>query len=164
MRLILGVALGLVVAAGCNNTTTNNNPLPDLTATAKMDLTMTPGGDMAMAPGDMAMAPGDMAMGGPTTHTVNVGQGGINFSPKTLTIAIGDSVKWVWMSSGHNVVSGTPGNADNKFCSPNDLNCGSAPTSATAFTYTHTFAAAGSFPYFCAPHGLAGMTGTITVQ
>ena len=102
--------------------------------------------------------------GGPITWNVQVGQGGTNFSPNTLTILAGDSVKWTWVASGHSVTSGTGCTADNKFCSPNDTSCATGTTSNAADTYTHTFATAGAFPYFCTPHCLSGMTGTITVQ
>jgi plastocyanin len=81
-----------------------------------------------------------------------------------LTIAVGDTVKWVWASSGHTVTSGSAGVADGTFCSPSDANCDTAATSNAGATYSHTFAAAGDFPYFCRPHAGAGMTGDITVQ
>ena len=105
---------------------------------------------------------------GPTTHTVHVGQGGFRFVPRTLTIAAGDTVHWVWSSGGHDVVSGTVsggvGHADGTFCSPKDQACASTSTSGAGATYDHTFASPGTFPYFCAPHAGLGMTGTITVQ
>jgi plastocyanin len=102
--------------------------------------------------------------GGPITWTVQVGQGGINFSPKTLTIQAGDSVQWTWVASGHSVTSGASCTPDNKFCSPNDTSCATGTTSNAGDTYTHKFTTAGAFPYFCTPHCISGMTGTVTVQ
>lgn len=102
--------------------------------------------------------------GAPLTKDVSVGQGGLTFSPQNLTIVAGDTVRWTWASSGHTVTSGTGGVADNKFCSPTDTSCATAPTTNSGGTYSHTFTTAGSFPYFCRPHAGAGMTGTITVQ
>src|SRR5688500_19030450 len=41
------------------------------------------------------------------THTVAVGPGGQHiFQPATVTIQPGDTVQWVWNTSGHSVVSG----------------------------------------------------------
>lgn len=115
--------------------------------------------DMAQQVADLKSS-ADMA----PSNTVMVGQGGLTFSPQTLTIPVGATVTWIWASSGHNVVSGTGGTADNKFCSPNDTSCASTPTSNAGTMYSRTFTSAGSFPYFCKPHVLSGMTGTIIVQ
>jgi plastocyanin len=101
----------------------------------------------------------------PQTHTVMVGEGGaLVFTPAQLTIHVGDTVRWVWGSGGHSVVSGTNGNADNRFCSPSDTGCDNPPLSNMGATYDHTFAQAGTFPYYCSVHFALGMTGTITVQ
>ncbi len=35
------------------------------------------------------------------TVTVTVGNGGFLFSPSSLTIRPGDTVKWTWSSTGH---------------------------------------------------------------
>ena len=99
------------------------------------------------------------------THTVMVGQGGaLAFSPANLTIAVGDTVRWVWGSGGHSVVSGTNGSANNKFCSPSNTGCDNPPLSNSGATYEHTFTQAGTFPYYCSVHFSLGMTGTIKVQ
>lgn len=129
---------------------------------AAVDSPTAADGGADSSPADSAA---DSAADGAETgaHVVTVGSGGLSFSPSTLTINVGETVRWVWAGSGHNVVSGTAA-ADNKFCSPNDTSCATAPTSASGTTYSHTFTTAGAYPYFCAPHRLAGMTGTITVQ
>jgi plastocyanin len=101
----------------------------------------------------------------PQTHTVMVGEGGaLVFTPANLTIHVGDTVRWVWGSPGHSVVSGTNGNADNRFCSPSDTGCDNPPLSNMGATYEHTFAQAETFSYFCSVHFSLGMTGTISVQ
>jgi len=102
---------------------------------------------------------------GTQTHTVMVGNGGaLVYTPANLTIHVGDTVRWVWGSSGHSVVSGTSGNADNRFCSPSNTGCDNPPLSSKGTTYEHTFTQAGTFPYYCSVHFTLGMTGTITVQ
>lgn len=91
------------------------------------------------------------------------GLGGISFDPATVNIKVGDTVRWVWVGTGHNVVSGTTCTADNKFCSPTDMSCATAPTSGVGTTYEHKFTTAGAYPYFCKPHCTAGMIGTVNV-
>ncbi len=114
---------------------------------------------------DAGMDSGGMCTGSPMTHDVLVGPNGtISYQPSTLTICAGDTVHWIWMSSGHTVTSGTPGMPDGMFCSPNDMNCASGTTSNAGATYDHLFPAAGAFPYYCVPHGFSGMTGQVTVQ
>jgi plastocyanin len=84
-----------------------------------------------------------------TTHDVTVQN--FSFSPQSLTITVGDIVKWTNISGTHNVLAN-----DNSFTSGNP-----APA---IWTYTHTFTSAGNFPYYCEPHLSMGMTGTIIVQ
>src|SRR5215470_10301302 len=99
-----------------------------------------------------------------TTHMVMVGSEGLSFSPPSLTIQIGDTVQWSWSSGGHTVTSGSQCSPDGQFCSPSDSNCASALPSNVGATYSHTFSAAGTFPYFCIPHCGFGMVGTIVVE
>jgi plastocyanin len=99
----------------------------------------------------------------PVTRTVVVGPG-FAFDPPDLTIQVGDTVEWSWASSGHNVVSGSGCAADGQFCSPSDSACATARLSGSGTIYSHTFTAAGTFPYFCSAHCAFGMVGTITVQ
>lgn len=97
------------------------------------------------------------------TNTVKVGFGGTNYSPQQITIHVGETVHWTWSGSNHTVTSGTAPNADNLFCSPNDMNCGTANPSNAGATYDHTFNSQGTFQYFCKIHG-AAMTGSVVVQ
>ncbi len=96
---------------------------------------------------------------------ISVGDGGLTFSPSTLSIKVGEKVCWQWKSSGHSVVSGAPLTCtpDGKFCSPSDTGCGAAAPSSAGAIYEHTFGTAGTFTYFCGPHCSAGMTGTVVV-
>ena len=76
------------------------------------------------------------------------------FSPRSVTISVGDSVTWSWQGSNqHTVTHGTPGNPGGLF--------DNGPKSSGTFGYR--FTSAGSVPYFCEVHGSA-MTATITVQ
>jgi plastocyanin/glucose/arabinose dehydrogenase len=89
------------------------------------------------------------------TVQVLVGDTGFNFSPSSVSIQAGDTVEWVWKADGHSTTSGTPG-------SPNGL--WDSGVQNSGFTFFHTFPIAGSFPYYCTPHGACcGMVGTINV-
>src|SRR5216110_4106924 len=90
------------------------------------------------------------------TVTVMVGPGGFFFKPSSVTIHTGDSVLWMWSSSGHSSTSGSPG-MPNGLWDSGILNQGAM--------FTHTFNTTGSFPYYCTPHGACcGMVGTVVVM
>jgi plastocyanin len=89
------------------------------------------------------------------TIQVQVGADGLKFTPQDVTIHVGDTVHWVWVSGSHSTTSGVPGNADGMW----DSGIHSAP-----FTFDFTFLTAGTFNYFCSPHGgCCGMIGSVTV-
>jgi plastocyanin len=82
------------------------------------------------------------------------------FVPKTCKVKAGTKVEWVWKGAmEHDVVSGAKSGSrctkDTKFPSSTLLTTG---------TYSHTFSAAGDYPYFCTPHCAVDMTGTIKVE
>jgi plastocyanin len=124
---------------------------------------------------DAAASAGDLAA--PTTvsspKTVDVAVGpnnSIGYAPSSVTINAGDTVRWSWSSTSipHTVTSGTPGNADGKFCSATSVpSVGACSADAAGhfapFTYSFTFATAGTFPFFCLVHGSL-MTGTVVVH
>jgi plastocyanin len=88
------------------------------------------------------------------TFTVRINDN--DYTPKNLTVAPGDTVIWTNFGGDHTVT------ADNGAFSS---------TTAGGYldqgeTFTHTFAAAGRFPYYCLLHGGPGgqdMSGTIRV-
>jgi len=89
------------------------------------------------------------------TVDVAVGNGGLFFSPSSVTIHPGDTVRWTFSSGGHSTTSGSPG-------MPNNLWDSGIRSQGAVFN--HTFPSAGTFPYYCIPHGgCCGMTGTVTV-
>jgi plastocyanin len=91
-----------------------------------------------------------------TTFTVTVAPGFLNtFSPSSLTINVGDTVTWVWAGPAHSTTSGNPCTADGNW----DSGVQNDP-----FSFSFTFASAGTYPYFCTVHCSVGMTGEIIVQ
>ena len=102
------------------------------------------------------------AAAGQTTHVVNLV--GTSFSQPSLTIAVGDTVEWVWQSGMHNVESGVEGVPDGNF--------NSGPPTTPPNTFSVTFDAAflaahpmpgKVYPYYCSVHVDLGMDGTVTV-
>jgi plastocyanin/uncharacterized protein YggT (Ycf19 family) len=91
-----------------------------------------------------------------TTVNVTVGpSGNLVFDPASVTIHPGDQVKWTWGSSGHSTTSGSPGQ-------PNGI--WDSGIQNQGATFTRTFNSAGTFPYYCVPHGgCCGMVGTVMV-
>jgi plastocyanin len=84
---------------------------------------------------------------------VDVTLSGIDFTPDSLTIALGESVTWGNEQGFHNVVAD-----DGTFTS-------GAPAGAP-WTYSETFNTAGSYQYYCQIHGAPGgqgMSGVIIV-
>ena len=90
------------------------------------------------------------------THTVN--QVGTSFSPANLTIEVGDTVRWVWSIGFHTVTSGT-GAGDPSVGAFFD-----SPLNNTTPQVEFTFTEAGTVPYFCRPHEIVDMKGTIVVE
>jgi plastocyanin/uncharacterized protein YggT (Ycf19 family) len=93
-----------------------------------------------------------------TAMTVNVTvapNGAFVFSPSSVTIRPGDTVRWTWDDEFHSSTSGTPGMPDGLW------NSGVLIQGAV---FTHTFNSVGTFQYYCTPHGLCcNMVGTVTV-
>lgn len=101
-----------------------------------------------------------------TVHRVELD--GIEFIPADITIDVGDTVHWVWISGFHNVESGVVengvGSHDGVFRSGNP---------GFALTYDLTFdqalldanpAVDNRYPYFCVVHASVDMTGSVTVR
>lgn len=85
--------------------------------------------------------------GAANVQVVNLGS--TSFSPSSVTIDQGMTVRWVNGEVTHNVT-------------PDGHTEWTAVTLTANETFEHTFNNAGSFPYECTLH--AGMTGTVTVQ
>jgi plastocyanin len=89
---------------------------------------------------------------GAVTHEVAIEN--FSFTPATLTIAVGDTVRGTNVDSApHTATAGAPGAETGAFDS-GDL--------AQSAVFSHTFAGAGDFAYFCEFH--PGMRGNVTVE
>ena len=90
-------------------------------------------------------------MGAATVAVQVAPSGDTSFSPSSVSIQPGDTVQWVWKSKSmpHSVTS-SGGLFD------------SGVHQSNTFTFSHSFPAAGTFPYFCTVHPIL-MKGTVTV-
>lgn len=138
-RAALVFAIVLGVCVGCEDTMTGPTATP------------TPGGPTPTP-------------GPPRVVYVGRGQGGLPANgfvdsasqTATSTIHAGDTIEWVWVNGSHSATSGTCPLG----CVPDGLwDSGIGHDT----TYQHTFASAGSFPYFCLVHGTM-MQGTVVVE
>ena len=89
-----------------------------------------------------------------TFHTVQMSN--MQFNPDTLSIYVGDTVRWTNNDGWHNVNATTttfPNNPDG---------FGNAVTSN--WTFDHVFTIAGTYEYRCDAHYISGMKGVIIVQ
>ena len=80
--------------------------------------------------------------------TKKVGVRGLKFSPKTLKVKRGTTVKWSWSGS-------VPHNVKGK---------GFASKTAGKVTFSKKFTKKGTYRYVCTLHKSAGMTGVIKVS
>jgi plastocyanin len=92
------------------------------------------------------------------TKTVQVGPDGAlvfrdeESGTNTTTITAGDTVEWVWMSSGHSSTrTDTPKMWDSGIQN-------------MPFMFSQSFASPGRYPYHCTPHEFLGMVGTVVVE
>src|SRR6185436_11764856 len=94
--------------------------------------------------------------GGPSPVEIQLrSDGGDRFAPANVTIPVGTTVTWRWVSGFHNVVpTGSPA-----------FTGSGSPVSAPS-TFSQTFNSPGTYLYFCVVHGTptTGMRGTIEVR
>ncbi len=92
-----------------------------------------------------------------TAAVITVNQNSFTFSPDSVNAQVGDSITWVWHGGGHTVTSGSN-------CTANGLFNGTLSVALQSFTWVVPPSSAGTtIPYFCTPHCLGGMDGSIIV-
>jgi len=86
--------------------------------------------------------------------------GEIAFSPESVTVEAGTTVRWEWDGSGHNVrPASQPADADWTGTAGGD-----GETYGSEHVYEHTFEVAGRYDYYCAPHRSIGMRASVVVE
>jgi len=96
----------------------------------------------------------------PVAQTVEVGAGdGFEFAPAEFELSVGDTVRWAWVTGGHNVIpDSTPESSDWQGTTDEE-----GDTYEAGYTTTDTFETAGEYSYFCRPHRGLEMVGSFTV-
>ncbi|MXR21922.1 plastocyanin/azurin family copper-binding protein [Halobacterium bonnevillei] len=109
--------------------------------------------------------------GGGGDNVVEVGPGGsLAFEPEEITVSVGDTVTWEFVSPSHNV-SAWP-DMDDTVSIPDDADgFGTMEEGGDAYatveqgeTFEHTFETAGEYTYVCVPHVASDMVGTVVVE
>ena len=87
------------------------------------------------------------------THVVTVDSTNLRFTPSTLTINEGDTLRFVWGGQAlpHNSVE------ENGVFDSGD------PERAVDYGHVFDYDSAGTYSFFCEPHQAVGMTGSVTV-
>lgn len=87
------------------------------------------------------------------THVVTVDSTNLRFTPSTLTINEGDTLRFVWGGQAlpHNSVE------ENGVFDSGD------PERTVDFEHVFDYDSSGTYSFFCEPHEAVGMTGSVTV-
>jgi plastocyanin len=88
--------------------------------------------------------------------TIDVNVSNSKFTPKDITVSVGDSVKWTETEGTHNVDGLKSVYPNNPVSFGNSI--------GNNWSYTFVFTVAGKYNYQCDAHVSFGMTGTVTVE
>lgn len=81
-------------------------------------------------------------------------QSGLTFSPSSIIVFVGDTVRWQWTGGTHTTTS---------INIPNGAANWDNPLNSTNTTFDYIVSVAGIYDYKCTPHESMGMTGRIEV-
>jgi plastocyanin len=87
-----------------------------------------------------------------TTHEITVEN--YQFTPASLNVNVGDTIKWTWVNGGHTTTSVTI---------PAGAASWNSPMNSTNQTFLYKITVAGTYSYNCIPHA-PDMAGTITAS
>lgn len=106
-----------------------------------------------ISPGEIELPPQDIEEESEVV-VVTVDSTNLRFSPSTVTISEGDTVRFFWSGQAlpHNAVESS------------ELFDSGEPNRAVDYSFTFEGGLNGSFEYVCEPHEAVGMVGTIIVE
>jgi len=151
--LFLTLLAGSLSAIACGSSSKSNTPTPGKTVAAAATATKAPAATMTKAPqatgatAAATSAPTSTSGAGAKSASVTIKD--FEFTPATVTIAIGGTVTWT--NNGPSTHTAT---ADDGSFDSGNLSQGK--------TFSHTFQTAGTFAYHCTIHPF--MTATVVVQ
>lgn len=106
----------------------------------------------------------------------DVGMSPTSFDPRTVTVRVGDEVRWKNTGSRNHTVTayenGIPDDAsffasggyESEDAARRAWNENLGGAIAANDAYSHTFEVPGEYQYFCVPHEQGGMQGTVVVE
>ncbi len=84
---------------------------------------------------------------------VVITQQDLTFNPATVSVTVGDTIRWVWTSGDHTTTSATI---------PTGAAAWDSPLTATTTSFDYVVTVEGTYNYVCTPHAAAGMVGSFT--
>lgn len=84
-------------------------------------------------------------------HTIT--QSGFSFNPQTLSVSVGDTIRWQWTGGSHTTTS---------IDVPDGAAEWESPLNNTTQQFEYIVTVAGTYDYVCVPHQGMGMTGSFT--
>ncbi len=88
-----------------------------------------------------------------TIHVVSVSN--FQFSPNTLNVNVGDTIRWTWVNGTHTTTSGIV---------PNGAASWNSPISSSSTSFDYKVTVAGNYSYLCVPHEGMNMIATFTAS
>lgn len=86
-------------------------------------------------------------------QVIFVGQSGLTFSPSSVSVAVGDTVRFTWVSGSHTTTSVSV---------PSGAATWTSTMSANVTVFDYVVTTEGQYGYKCNPHAGAGMVGTFS--
>ena|GEM_PF-560889 len=86
-----------------------------------------------------------------TVHVIT--QNGFSFSPSSLTVSIGDTIRWQWTAGSHTTTS---------ISVPDGAQSWNNPLNSSSVSFDYKIEVAGDYSYVCTPHQGLGMAGSFT--
>ena len=129
-------------------------------------------GSLAGCAGNSGSSDGGDGSDGESGTTVDMTDS-LLFRPETITVSVGDTVVWENVGTiGHSVTAYeekipeeasyfASGGFDSEDAARNSYPDGDIPGGEA---YEHTFEVPGTYEYFCIPHEMSGMIGTVVVE
>jgi plastocyanin len=84
---------------------------------------------------------------------VVITQQDLTFNPATVSVNVGDTIRWVWTAGDHTTTSATI---------PDGAQAWDSPLTATSPQFDYVVTVEGTYNYVCTPHAAAGMVGSFT--
>jgi len=79
----------------------------------------------------------------------------LTFNPSSVTVSVGDTIRWLWTSGVHTTTSTSV---------PDGAQTWDSPLTSEVSQFEYVVTVAGNYSYVCTPHASLGMTGSFTAS